>query len=78
MSARTRRKWLHFAVVLVMSLCFAVSASAQISGISDSESQTGLGGMNSIVGTVFAPSGRPLESRVRIRLATMTRGDRIF
>lgn len=78
MSARTRRKWLHFAVALVMSLCFAVSAFAQSSTISDSESQTGLGGMNSIIGTVFAPSGRPLESRVRIRLATMTRGDRIF
>ncbi|HZI59256.1 MAG TPA: tetratricopeptide repeat protein [Pyrinomonadaceae bacterium] len=34
--------------------------------------------MNSIVGMVFAPSGRPLETRVRIRLSTMTRGDRIF
>ncbi|HEX2272149.1 MAG TPA: tetratricopeptide repeat protein, partial [Pyrinomonadaceae bacterium] len=34
--------------------------------------------MNSIIGTVFAPSGRPLESRARIRLSTMTRGDRIF
>lgn len=78
MSAHTHRKWLHLAIAVVMSLCFAVSASAQISTISDSESQTGLGGMNSIVGTVFAPSGRPLESRVRIRLSTMTRGDRIF
>ncbi|MEO7659787.1 MAG: carboxypeptidase-like regulatory domain-containing protein, partial [Pyrinomonadaceae bacterium] len=40
-------------------------------------SQTGLGGQNSIIGTVFGPDGRPLENRVRIRLATMTSGDRI-
>ena len=59
-------------------MCFAGSASSQISGITDSESQTGLGGMNSILGMVFAPSGRPIESRVRIKLSTMTRGDRIF
>lgn len=78
MSAHSRRKWLQLAVAVVVSLCFVVSVSAQISTISDSESQTGLGGMNSIVGTVFAPSGRPLEHRVRIRLSTMTRGDRIF
>jgi tetratricopeptide (TPR) repeat protein len=65
-------------VAVLISLCCSVSAAAQVSGISESESQTGLGGMNSIVGTVFAPSGRPLESRVRIRLSTMTRGDRIF
>ncbi|HEX6188808.1 MAG TPA: tetratricopeptide repeat protein [Pyrinomonadaceae bacterium] len=34
--------------------------------------------MNSIVGTVFAPSGRPVESRVLLRLSTATRGDRNF
>ena len=55
-----------------------VQCSPRSRAITDSESQTGLGGMNSIVGTVFAPSGRPLESRVRIRLSTMTRGDRVF
>lgn len=71
-------KWRHSVVAVSLSLLFAGSVFAQISTISDSESQTGLGGMNSIVGTVFAPSGRPLESRVRIRLSTMTRGDRIF
>ena len=71
-------KWQHLAVGVLLSLCLAGSVSAQISGITDSESQTNLGGMNSIVGTVFAPSGRPMESRVRIRLSTMTRGDRIF
>lgn len=65
-------------LALLLSLSFAGSISAQTSTISDSESQTGLGGLNSIIGTVFGPSGRPLERRVRIRLSTMTRGDRVF
>jgi Flp pilus assembly protein TadD len=68
----------HFLGAFVLSLFFAGSSLAQVSTISDTESQTNLGGMNSIIGTVFAPSGRPLERRVRIRLATMTRGDRVF
>lgn len=72
------RKWLHLIGAACLSLCLASSVFTQISSISDAESQTGLGGINSIVGTVFAPSGRPLESRVRIRLSTMTRGDRLF
>jgi tetratricopeptide (TPR) repeat protein len=71
-------KWRHFVVAVFLSLYAAGSVFAQISTISDSESQTSLGGINSIIGTVFAPSGRPLESRVRIRLSTMTRGDRVF
>ena len=83
MLVHSRPKWQHFAVGVLLSLFFTGSVCAQrIStaspGISDSESQTGLGGINAIVGTVFAPSGRPLESRIRIKLATMTRGDRLF
>lgn len=67
-------------IISVVSLlfCLASSAFAQISSISDSASQTNLGGINSIIGTVFSPSGRPLQQRVRIRLSTMTRGDRVF
>jgi len=78
MLVHSRPKWQHFALGVFLSLCFSSSAPGQISSISDSESQTGLGGMNSIVGTVFTPSGRPLTTRVRIRLSTLTRGDRIF
>ena len=63
---------------IFLLLCLPVSVFSQISGISDSESQTNLGGNNSIIGTVFGPSGRPLQQRVRIRLSTMTRGDRVF
>jgi Flp pilus assembly protein TadD len=65
-------------VYLWLCLCFAHSVCAQISGIPDSASQTNLGGINSIIGTVFGPSGRPLQQRVSIRLSTMTRGDRVF
>lgn len=68
----------HWIAAILFSVFAVSSVSGQISTISDSESQTGLGGMNSIVGTVFGPSGRPLEQRVRIRLSTPTRGDRLF
>ena len=78
MVVHSHSKWQHFAVGVVLLLCLAGSVSAQISSISDNESQTNLGGMNSIIGQVFAPSGRPIESRVRVRLSTMTRGDRYF
>jgi tetratricopeptide (TPR) repeat protein len=64
--------------VVYLLLCFASPVLSQISTISDTASQTNLGGNNSIIGTVFAPSGRPLQQRVSIRLSTMTRGDRVF
>ena len=78
MLVHSRPKWQHLAVSVLWSLFLAGSVCAQVSAISESESQTGLGGINTIVGTVFAPSGRPLESRIRIKLSTMTRGDRLF
>ncbi len=78
MLIHSHSKWQHLVVGVFLSLCLAGSVSAQISSIADSESQTNLGGMNSIVGQVLAPSGRPIESRLRIKLSTMTRGDRIF
>lgn len=78
MQVHSQGKWAHPVALVFLLLCLAGPVRAQISTISDSESQTNLGGMNSIVGMVFAPSGRPLEARVRIRLSTMTRGDRIF
>lgn len=68
----------HFFILFIILLCLSGSTFAQISAITPTESDTGLGGVNSIIGTVFGPSGRPLERRVRIRLSTMTHGDRIF
>ena len=65
-----------YAIFALFCLCFAGTAFAQISSIPDSASQTGLGGAHAIVGTIFGPSGRPIESRVRVRLSSMTSGDR--
>ncbi len=62
--------------ICVLMLGYAASVVAQISTIPDSASQTGLGGINSINGIVFDPSGRPLQMPIRIRLSTMARGDR--
>ena len=59
-----------------LSACFLGSMQAQVSSIPDSQSQTGLGGGNSITGIVLGPSGRPIERRVRIVISTMARGDR--
>lgn len=73
----SNRRWLHFVFAVFLSLCFVGSMLGQISSIPDSASQTGLGGANSIVGTVFGPSGRPIENRLRIRISSMTSGDRI-
>jgi len=80
MLVRSRQRLRCLAIVagIFLLFCFPPSVFSQISGISDSESQTNLGGNNSIIGTVFGPSGRPLQQRVRIRLSTMTRGDRVF
>lgn len=79
MSIRYHPGW-HYVVISAVFLlfCFVSPVFSQISTISDSASQTNLGGNNSIIGTVFGPSGRPLQQRVSIRLSTMTRGDRIF
>jgi Flp pilus assembly protein TadD len=71
------RSWRYFVLAVFLPLCFSDPVRAQVSSIPDSTSQTGLGGANSIIGTVFAPSGRPIESRIRVRLSTMSRGDRI-
>ena len=64
MLVHSYQKWQHLAVGVFLSLCLAGPVSGQISGITESESQTNLGGVHSIVGTVLSPSGRPLESRV--------------
>lgn len=72
-----RHRYLKIVFYAALLLIWSVStAVAQISNIPDSMSQTGLGGINSIVGTVFGPSGRPMETRVRVRLSSMTSGDR--
>ena len=76
MMSHSDRRLESFVYCIFLSLLLAFPAVAQISSIPDSMSQTGLGGINSIVGTVFGPTGRPIESRVRVQLSSMTSGGR--
>lgn len=63
--------------VVFLSLYCAGSLLAQRPGdISSVTSDAGLGGGNSIYGTVILPSGQQMEKRIRVRLVTETRGDR--
>jgi tetratricopeptide (TPR) repeat protein len=48
------------------------SAYGQIAGGMNETTRTDLGGRNFIVGTVFAPGGFPVNTRIRIRLACLT------
>jgi len=59
---------------VILFACFVVPISAQMSppGAGD----TGLGGVNTISGSVIA-AGQRLQRRLSVRLQTMTRGDRV-
>ena len=59
---------------VLLALCFVIPVSAQM--IPPGPSDTGLGGVNTISGTVLLGGAR-LERHVTVRLKTMTRGDRV-
>ena len=65
-----KRNWM---LVIAAVIGLAGSASAQMITGTDS----GLGGANSITGTVLTPSGQRMERRIAVRLSTMTKGDRV-
>ncbi len=67
---RNGRIWL---LVIATAIGLVGSASAQMINSVD----VGLGGANSITGTVLTPSGTRLQGRVTVRLTTMTKGDRV-
>ena len=54
-----------------MILCFSALAAGQLPG-GMMDTNTRLGGNNTIVGTVLAPSGEPVKFRVRIELLTLS------
>lgn len=66
-----RPERLFFPVFLL--LCLSSSILSQI--VPSEARDTGWGGNNSIIGTVLSPSGQRVETRIKIRLATMVRGD---
>jgi len=59
---------------VVLFACFVIPVSGQM--IPPGPSDTGLGGGNSISGTVLA-AGQRMQRHVAVRLQTMTRGDRV-
>ncbi len=62
-------------IVLVVLLLAAVIGSAQISGGLNETTNSNMGGNHYIVGTVFWPSGKPVNTRLRLKLVSMTRGE---
>ena len=68
-----RRLW----SVVLLSLAGVVLVTAQGIPPGASSTDTGLGGPNTIGGTVLLSTGQRAEHRISIRLQTMTRGDRI-
>ncbi len=59
---------------VVLFAAWAIPAAAQMSPLGAGD--TGLGGVNTISGTVIS-NGQRLERRVAVRLQTMTKGDRV-
>ncbi len=78
MISQTTHRFVQFVLAVFLSVCLTGWVSAQISALPPSATDTGMGGANSISGTILGPSGHPLARRVRILLSTMTRGDRIM
>jgi Flp pilus assembly protein TadD len=63
--------------LVFLPLCLSCTIFAQLSSLPSEAVDTGLGGTNAIVGTVLRPSGQRMGTQIKIRLMTMTRGDRI-
>lgn len=59
---------------IVLFVCSVIPASAQMSP--PAAGDTGLGGINSISGSVIA-GGQRLQRRITVRLQSMTKGDRV-
>ena len=77
MTLCTNWNFYRFAAVIFLAMCFMNPVFGQLRGgaISNDSTDAGLGGGNTISGLVMSPTGRPVETRVRVRLNTMTRGD---
>ena len=67
----------HMVALLFLSAAMALNLSAQRGMLpTDTASDTGMGGTNSISGRVYVTSGQKVSKRMRVRLSTMTVGDR--
>ncbi len=75
MISHSTYNFVRFVFPIFLSLCCAGSVHAQIQTTGPGSADAGLGGNNTIVGSVLGPSGQRMERRVRVKLSTMTRGD---
>ncbi len=62
-------------LVLVILIFAGNLGSAQISGGLNETTNSNMGGNHYIVGTVFWPSGKPVNTRLRLKLVSITRGE---
>src|SRR5215216_5856473 len=60
--------------MLVATICVA-TAQAQSGGIDSDPGDRGTGGRNEISGSIYLPSGRRLDRRVKVKLRSMTSGE---
>lgn len=65
----------EFWIFTFMAASFAVTAPGQI--VPSQATDSGLGGTNSVTGSVLAPGGARIERPIQVRLVTMTKGDRV-
>lgn len=63
--------------VVLFSLLFVVRVAAQGIPPGSASTDTGLGGVNTITGTILSPTGGRMERRLAVRLQSMMNGDRI-
>ena len=62
-------------VGVLILLAMGISTNAQIAGGLNETTNSNMGGNHFIVGTVFWPSGKPVNVRLRLKLVSMTRGE---
>ena len=60
---------------LAFLLVTAVAGRAQIAGGLNETTNSNMGGVHFIVGTVFGPSGKPVNVKMRLKLVSMQRGE---
>jgi tetratricopeptide (TPR) repeat protein len=75
MSFYSNYKTKRLIITTILFISLANLSFGQVRGIPTEATDSGLGGSNTIEGSVFLASGQRLERRVRVRLTTMTRGD---
>jgi Flp pilus assembly protein TadD len=61
--------------LVTLLLCSAAGVSAQIAGGMNDTTNARMGGNNFVVGTIFWPSGTPVNTKISIRLSTPEFGD---